>query len=101
MEHKQNLIFLLCQITVALIGFAFIIVKGISMLFTLYVFLMLLSIPSLYFNYNLCKWQNSRHSRWNELIPCTREPSNFKLCAMKIFEWSLYIFALIIALLPM
>ena len=57
-------------------------------------------IPSTYFNYSLCKFENKWHSRWNEEKPCDGEPSLFKLRMGKLSEWACYILALAFVFLP-
>ena len=57
-------------------------------------------IPSTYFNYSLCRFENKWHSRWNEEKPCDGEPSLFKLRMGKLSEWACYILALAFVFLP-
>lgn len=100
MDKNKNTIFLLCQIVVAVIGLAFMFFNGRTSMMLMYCVIMAVDIPTMYFNYSLCKWENKWHSRWSERNPCDGEPSEFRLRVAKIGEWVLFIAALIIALLP-
>lgn len=100
MEKKKNIRFLVCQIAVAIVGLVVMLVNGRTALLPAYVIDMVLIIPTTYFNYSLCKWENKWHSRWNERTPCGGEPSTFRLVTGKVSEWALYILALIIVFLP-
>ena len=99
-ERKKDRFFVICQIAVAVLGAAAIIVKGNAILLAGYMPLMLISIPMLYYNYSLCKWENKWHAAWNEKNPCDGEPSNYRLIMGKIGEWVLFIMALVLAVLP-
>ena len=100
MDGKKDKRFLLCQIVVATIGLIWIVIKGNYMFLLPYILFMVIAIPTMYFNYILCKWENKWHSRWSERNPCDGEPSNFRLIMGKMSEWALFIVALIIAALP-
>lgn len=99
-KRKKDRIFVVCQIAVAVLGAAAIIIKGNAILLAAYIPLMLISIPWIYFNYSLCKWENKWHAAWNEKNPCDGEPSQFRLITGKIGEWALFIIALVLAVLP-
>ena len=99
-KKKKDRIFVVCQIAVAVLGAAAIILKGNFILLAAYIPLMLISIPWIYFNYSLCKWENKWHAAWNEKNPCDGEPSDFLIRRSKIGAWALYIIALVLPLLP-
>lgn len=100
MDKKKNIKFLVCQIAVALIGFLFMLYNGATKIVWGYIFIMAMIIPMTYFNYSLCKRQNSRHSKRYERYPCNSEPSEFKLIVSKISEWIIFIFALFLTFVP-
>ena len=99
-KNKKDRIFVICQLAVAVLGALVILVKGNAVLLAAYIPLMLISIPTLYFNYSLCKWENKWHAAWHEKNPCDGEPSDFRLITGKIGEWALFIIALVLAVLP-
>lgn len=99
-KRKKDRIFVICQIAVAVFGAVAIIVKGNAVLLAAYIPLMLISLPTMYFNYSLCKWENKWHAAWNERNPCDGEPSDFRLAMGKIGEWALFLIALVLAVLP-
>lgn len=100
MDGKKNKRFLLCQIIVALIGLIWMVVNGHFTLLVPYIISMVIAIPTMYFNYSLCKWENRWHSALRERNPCDGEPSDFRMVMGKIGEWTLFILALIVAFLP-
>lgn len=100
MDGKKNKRFLLCQIIVALIGLIWMVVNGHFTLLVPYIISMVIAIPTMYFNYSLCKWENRWHSALSERNPCDGEPSDFRMVMGKIGEWTLFMLALIGAFLP-
>ena len=87
------------QCITALIGAVNMLING-NRLLLYYLLFMAVSVPLIYFNYSLCKWENKMHSRRNERTPCDGEPSTFRLGIAKIGAWGLFIFGLILALIP-
>lgn len=100
-EKKKDVVFLTCQTAVAILGLLFMIIKGRFALIWMYLLVMAAIIPSTYFNYSLCKFENKWHSRWNEKKPCDGEPSLFRLRMGKLSEWACYILALSMVFLPL
>lgn len=100
MERKKDIRFLICQIAVAVIGLVVMLINERTRLLPMYLIIMAIDIPVMYFNYSLCKWENKWHSRWNERTPCGGEPSSFRLTTGKASEWALYILALVIVFFP-
>ena len=99
-KKRKDLIFLICQCIVAVIGAAIIIVKDNTILLSAYIPLMALIIPAIYFNYSLSKLGNKWYSLWHERYPSDGEPSDFRLLMGKICGWGAFILALVLALLP-
>lgn len=100
MKNKKDRTFLICQIIVAIVGLVVMIINSRFTFMWAYIVCMLCSIPAIYFNYTLCKFENRWHARWNERNPCGGEPSLFLMYSNKIAEWMIFILALILALLP-
>ena len=96
-KKDRNMVVLLCF--TALVGLANILLNGNFELIFLYLLFMVVSVPTIYFNYSLCKLENKWHSMWHERTPCDGEPSDFRLLMGKISEWILFILALVLALL--
>ena len=88
------------QCITALIGAVNMLINENSRFLLYYLLFMAVSVPLIYFNYSLCKWENKMHSRRNERTPCDGEPSTFRLGIAKIGAWGLFIFGLILALIP-
>lgn len=86
-KKRKDLIFLICQCIVAVIGAAIIIVKDNTILLSAYIPLMALIIPAIYFNYSLSKLGNKWYSLWHERYPSDGEPSDFRLLMGKICGW--------------
>lgn len=97
-KKDRNMVVLLCF--TALVGLANILLNGNFELIFLYLLFMVVSVPTIYFNYSLCKLENKWHSLWRERTPCDGEPSTFRLGIAKIGAWGLFIFGLILALIP-
>lgn len=99
-KKKKDRALLLCLVVTALIGVAAIVAKRNFVFLAAYIPLQCVSIPTLYFNYSLCKWEVTWHAAWNEKNPSDGEPSSFRLMMGKIGEWALFVFALSLALVP-
>lgn len=100
MNRKKDRIFVLCQILAAIFGGIMLALKQNDVFLGLYIVCMAASIPTMYFNYSLCKWGNRMHSAWNEKNPCDGEPSNYRIVLGKIGEWLVFILGLALVLLP-
>lgn len=96
---KRNIIFLICQSLVAIIGFVLIFIRRNDVLALTYILMMTSSIICLYFNYSLCKRHNRLHAKYHEKNPRPSEPSDFLLITSKISFWVVYVFGLVSALL--
>ena len=97
-KKDRNMVVLLCF--TALVGLANILLNGNFELIFLYLLFMVVSVPTIYFNYSLCKSENKWHSLWRERTPCDGEPSVVRLKTGKIGEWGAFILGLILALIP-
>jgi len=62
-----------------------------------YLLLIAASLPTMYFNYSLCKSELKWRSVWYERYSHDGEPSDFRLILGKIGEWSCYILALLLS----
>ena len=97
-KKDRNMVVLLCF--TALVGLANILLNGNFELIFLYLLFMVVSVPTIYFNYSLCKLENKWHSLWRERTPCDGEASVVRLKTGKIGEWGAFILGLILALIP-
>ena len=97
-KKDRNMVVLLCF--TALVGLANILLNGNFELIFLYLLFMVVSVPTIYFNYSLCKLENKWHSLWRERTPCDGEPRVVRLKTGKIGEWGAFILGLILALIP-
>lgn len=98
-ERKKNLRLVVFMCFTSILGLIDICVGGDVEILVLYVICMVSSIPTLYFNYSLCKWENRWHSIKYERRACDGEPSEYRLKTGKIAEWSLFIVGLIVSLI--
>ena len=78
-ERKKSLRLMVCLCITAIAGAVSICIDGAFELLILYVICMGISIPTLYFNYSLCKSENRWHSIKYERYACDGEPSEFRL----------------------
>ena len=97
-RKDRNMMIMLC--ITAVVGATNILINGNFVFLFPYLLLMAISVPTLYFNYSLCKWENKWHSCWNERTPCDGEPSSYRLTMGKVGEWAVFIIGLILALIP-
>ena len=100
MNRKKDRIFVLCQILAAVFGGIMLALKQNDVFLGLYIVCMAASIPTMYFNYSLCKWGNRMHSAWNEKNPCDGEHSDYRIVLGKIGEWLVFLLGLALVLLP-
>lgn len=74
-------------------------IKG-GMLIFVYIACSALSIVDLYFHYSFCRWHNRWHRAFHEEGGSEGEPSAFALVTSKIFGWFAFIFAQVVAFVP-
>ena len=98
-ERKKSLRLMACLCITAIAGAVSICIDGAFELLILYVICMGISIPTLYFNYSLCKSENRWHSIKYERYACDGEPSEFRLNMGKFGEWTVFIVGLIVAII--
>ncbi len=99
-DKKKNIRLVLFMCLTTLVGAVNILLNRNFILLLPCLFLPAISIPCLYFNYSLCKWENRWHSLWNERNACDGEPSDWRLTMGKFGGWALFIIALVLALIP-
>ena len=98
-RKDKNFIRFLC--VTALVGAVNILLNGVYTMLLVYVPCMAISIPTLYFNYSLCKWENKWHGLVNEKNPCDGEPSKYRLVTGKVGEWFLFGLGLVLSLITL
>ena len=94
-KKDRKFVGLLC--ITALVGFVPVLLNGGSLVLY-YLLCMVVSIPTLYFNYSLCKSGNRWHARKYEQNPGDGEPSKYNLVVSKIAKWALFGIGLVISL---
>ena len=80
-RKDRNMMIMLC--ITAVVGATNILINGNFVFLLPYLLLMAISVPTLYFNYSLCKWENKWHSCWNERTPYNRSDIGFDSCDIK------------------
>lgn len=97
---KQNIIFLIVQILVAICGLIWIILKENYIMIGPYLLIMFITIIVIYFNYSFCCIHNKMHSRWHTRSNYDDEPSSLFLIFEKCFFWFMFALGLFFASLP-
>lgn len=97
-KKKKDLRLLAALSVTAVFGAVNILLHRQFVVFIPYFLLIVISVPTLYFNYSLCKSELKWRSVWYERDSHEGEPSDFRLILGKIGEWSCYILALLLSL---
>ena len=97
-KKKKDLQLVIVLCVTAVVGLVNILLSGNTENVFVYCFLMVVSIPCLYFNYSLCKSGNRWKNFWEEKNPGSGEPSDWLLGKTKICLWALYAVACLMAL---